>query len=116
MAEENVLEAIAELKKVVSEQGIGVANKDIEKILLILNGNGHPQDGMVYKVSEVYNWMRRHTSEHEKEREKLAAVEEERKKSIKSHRDEAISVIIKWLMPILVYGIATWIAENAHLF
>lgn len=78
-----------------------------EKILHILNGNGEPTKGLVYKVEKVYDWIELHNEQHRRDEE--CAKEQEEQKSERVW--DVVSGIIKWVTPFVVYGIVTWLFQ-----
>lgn len=114
-----ILQAIADLKQCMSEKDalehssyISTENaKNIAKILFILNGNGHPEEGMVFKLTQVYKWMDTHTQEHDK----MSNEQEEKKRTQKDRMENVLRDIIKWMLPFIIYGLAQWLIENVHL-
>lgn len=78
---------------------VSLANaKNIDKILFLLNGNGNPSTGVVYKLDRLYEWMSEHKIEHK-------AVEESRK----DKTWDVVRGIISWVIPIIAYGLAYFI-------
>lgn len=82
-------------------------SEDISKILLILMGNGSPETGLVFKVSQLLTWMERHSLEHKEERSKVKTKEE----IMDERRWDIISGIIKWIIPPVIYALILLLAD-----
>lgn len=82
-----------------NEKRAGIVGEDLErkidKILLILNGNGNPNTGLVFKVEQLVLWAKHHDDKHQMEQNRKF-----------DWSKEILSGIIKWVLPLILYGIA----------
>jgi len=74
----------------------------LDKIYVILKGNGDPQKGMVWKVDELYKWMQQHKEVHKD----ITTSQQREKDALDARKWDIIRMIINWLMPVILYGIA----------
>jgi hypothetical protein len=78
------------------------AMNKLQAVLTILNGNGHPENGLVFRVTETHRyvrelakWQEAHDDHHKEER-----------KSSSDKTWDVVRGIIIWVLPIVLYGVA----------